>query len=44
MAYVAHSEKSQLEWIAKTHSPGEPFKLDELMEKQLDGNIDKIIT
>jgi hypothetical protein len=42
MAYIAHTEKAQLEWIAANHQPGEPFKLDEIMNKQLGANIDKI--
>ncbi len=42
MAYIAHTEKEQLEWIAANHNPGEPFKLDEFMNKQIGANIDKI--
>jgi hypothetical protein len=42
MAFVAYSEREQLEWIAANHNPGEPFKLDELMKNQLWENIDKL--
>ena len=30
------------EWIVANHEPGEPFKLDELMNQQLGENIDQI--
>lgn len=42
MAYIAHTEKAQLEWIAANHKPGESFKLDEIMNTQYEANIDKI--
>jgi len=42
MAYVAHTSKEQLAWIVANHKPGEPFKLDELMNNQLGENIDKL--
>jgi hypothetical protein len=40
IAYIAESRREQLEWIAAHHKPGEPFKLDELMNNQLGENID----
>jgi hypothetical protein len=42
MAYMAHTSKEQLEWIAANHHPGEPFKMDEIMGKIIEENIDKI--
>jgi hypothetical protein len=36
---IAHSRKEQLERLVANHEPGEPFKLDELMEMQLGENI-----
>lgn len=42
MAYMAHANGEQLEWLVKNHKPGEPFKLDELMQSNLGENIDKI--
>jgi hypothetical protein len=40
VAYIAEANKPQLEWIAANHNPGDPFKLDELMNNQVGGNID----
>jgi hypothetical protein len=40
MAYIANSKREQLEWIVANHNPGEPFKLDALMDQQLVDNID----
>lgn len=40
VAYIAEARKDQLEWIASNHKPGEPFKLDELMNNQLGSNVD----
>ncbi len=42
MAYIAHTEREQLEWIAAKHKPGEPFQLDEIFNKQMGANIDKL--
>jgi hypothetical protein len=42
MAYIAHTSREQLEWIVANHQPGEPFNLDEIIEKQLGENIDKL--
>lgn len=42
MAYIAHTEKNQLEWIAANHKPGQPFQLDEIFNKQMGANIDKL--
>jgi hypothetical protein len=39
---VTHTSREQLEWIVANHKPGEPFKLDELMNRQLGENIDKL--
>jgi hypothetical protein len=39
---VTHTKKEQLEWIVADHEPGEPFKLDELMNQQLGENIDQL--
>jgi hypothetical protein len=39
---VTHTKKEQLEWIVANHKPGEPFKLDELMNLQLGENIDQL--
>jgi len=39
---VTHTKKEQLEWIVANHEPGEPFKLDELMNLQLGENIDQL--
>jgi hypothetical protein len=35
MFLITHTTRAQLEHIVATHSPGEPFKLDALMEAQL---------
>jgi len=40
VAYIAESRKEQLEWIVATHNPGDPFKLDELMNNQIGSNLD----
>jgi hypothetical protein len=40
VAYIAESRKQQLEWIAANHNPGDPFKLDELMNNQVGGTVD----
>jgi hypothetical protein len=42
MSYIGHTERSQLQWIADNHKPGETFKLDELMKWEVTENIDKI--
>jgi hypothetical protein len=42
MFYVGHSNRKQLKWIVENHNPGDPFKLDELMKRQLRKNIDKL--
>jgi Protein of unknown function (DUF3800) len=42
MFYMGHSNRKQLKWIAANHKPGEPFKLDELMEFEIKENIDKV--
>jgi len=39
MFLITHSTKEQLEHLVATHEPGEPFKLDSLMEMQLGDNI-----
>jgi hypothetical protein len=39
---VTHTNREQLEWIVANHKPGDPFKLDELMNLQLGDNIDKL--
>jgi hypothetical protein len=39
MFLITHSNKKQLEHIVANHKPGEPFKLDSLMEMQLGENI-----
>jgi hypothetical protein len=39
---VTHTSREQLEWIVANHKPGDPFKLDELMNLQLGDNIDKL--
>jgi hypothetical protein len=39
MFLITHSVKSQLLHIVNTHKPGEPFKLDALMENELEDNI-----
>jgi hypothetical protein len=39
MFLITHSNKEQLQHIVATHQPGEPFKLDALMELQLTENI-----
>jgi hypothetical protein len=36
---ITHSTKDQLLHIVNTHKPGEPFRLDALMEMQLNENI-----
>ncbi len=42
MAYVAHTSREQLEWIAANHQPGQPFHLDEIFEKQMGEDIDEL--
>jgi hypothetical protein len=42
MFYIGHSNRQQLKWIVANHNPGDPFKLDELMKRQLRRNVDKI--
>jgi|HubBroStandDraft_4_1064222.scaffolds.fasta_scaffold62526_1 hypothetical protein len=43
MFYVGHTERVQLEWIAANHTPGETFKVDELMKLDTpESNIDKL--
>ena len=39
---VTHTNREQFEWIVANHKPGDPFKLDELMNLQLGDNIDKL--
>jgi hypothetical protein len=39
---VTHTNREQLEWIVANHKPGDPYKLDELMNLQLGDNIDKL--
>ena len=39
MFLITHSTKDQLMHIVNTHKPGEPFKLDALMETRLNENI-----
>jgi hypothetical protein len=39
MFLITHSVKSQLDHIVSTHAPGEPFKLDALMDEQLTGDV-----
>jgi len=39
MFLITHSKREQLIHIVKTHKPGEPFNLDELMEMQQDEDI-----
>jgi hypothetical protein len=36
---ITYCSKEQLLHIVREHNPGEPFKLDALMELQIDGNI-----
>lgn len=36
---IAHTTKDQLAHIASHHEPGEPFKLDEIMERELPESI-----
>ena len=40
VAHIAETRKPQLERIAATHKPGEPFKLDELMNNEIGENVD----
>ncbi|HSZ63859.1 MAG TPA: DUF3800 domain-containing protein [Terriglobales bacterium] len=40
VAHIAETRKLQLEWIAANHKPGEPFKLDELMNNEIGDNVD----
>jgi hypothetical protein len=40
VAHIAETRKEQLEWIVANHKPGEPFKLDELMNNQIGDNVD----
>lgn len=40
MALVTHTHKAQLEHIVATHEPGEPFKLDVLMNLELKESIE----
>ena len=35
VAIISHTIKDQLLHLVSNHEPGEPFKLDELMERQL---------
>jgi hypothetical protein len=39
MFLITHSNKEQLLHIVQTHKPGEPFKLDALMEMEVNENI-----
>ena len=39
MFLITHSTKEQLEHLVANHKPGEPFKLDSLMDMQLGENI-----
>lgn len=40
VAIISHTIKDQLLHLVANHEPGEPFKLDELMERQLTENIE----
>jgi hypothetical protein len=39
MFLITHSNKEQLEHLVANHKPGEPFKLDSLMEMKLGENV-----
>lgn len=39
MFLISHTNREHLLHIVATHSPGEPFKLDEIMEQRFDENI-----
>jgi hypothetical protein len=39
MFLITHSNKEQLLHIVETHKPGEPFRLDALMDMELNENI-----
>lgn len=39
MFLITHTTKEQLEWIVASHKPGDPFKLDDLMEQSFDKDI-----
>lgn len=39
MFLITHTRKDQLLHIVNTHKPGEPFRMDSLMEMQQDENI-----
>jgi hypothetical protein len=39
MFLITHSTKEQLEHLVANHKPGEPFKLDSLMDMQLGENV-----
>jgi hypothetical protein len=39
MFMISHSKKEQLLYIAQTHKPGEPFRLDALMAREINENI-----
>lgn len=40
VAIISHTTKDQLMYLAANHEPGEPFKLDKLMERELSENIE----
>lgn len=42
MAYIAHTKREQLEWIAANHQPGQPYQLDEIFDKQMGADIDEL--
>ncbi len=39
MFLITHTKKPQLDWIVANHQPGEPFKLDSVMEMHFEKNI-----
>lgn len=39
MLLIMHTRKAQLDWIVANHSPGEPLRLDSVMEMRFDKNI-----
>jgi hypothetical protein len=39
MFLITHTTKDQLHHIVSTHEPGEPFKLDSIMEMQIANNV-----
>jgi len=39
MFLIAHTSKEQLEWIVQNHEPGEPFKLDALMQRDFNKDV-----